>query len=220
VPANWSLNNFQAALGDRALAGLVTSIVLALTAATAVVILGAVVAFVARRGRGRVLGSIVALTFVVPGSALAVAMILAYGTVLRDTLGLILVAYLAKFWAIGHRQVAGSIDRLPPELSSAVRASGGGRLDVLRTVIVPGLAPALVAAWLVVFVLGLHELTMSSLLYGPGTATLAVVVLNLQQLGDPGVSSALAVVLTLVVAAAAVPLVSLGRVGERMAGLR
>ena len=38
---------------------------------------------------------------------------------------------------------------------------------------------------LIVFMFGLHEVTMSSLLYGPGTATLAVVVLNLQQLGRP-----------------------------------
>ena len=40
------------------------------------------------------------------------------------------------------------------------------------------LAPGLLAAWLVCFLTALHEVTMSSLLYGPGTETLAVVVLN------------------------------------------
>ena len=35
------------------------------------------------------------------------------------------------------------------------------------------------------FLTALHEVTMSSLLYGPGSETLAVVVLNSQELG-PG----------------------------------
>jgi iron(III) transport system permease protein len=57
---------------------------------------------------------------------------------------------------------------------------------------------------------------MSSLLYGPGTATLAVVVLNLQQLGDPGATAALALVLTAIVGLASVPLVRGRRALERM----
>jgi ABC-type spermidine/putrescine transport system permease subunit II len=47
---------------------------------------------------------------------------------------------------------------------------------------------------------------MSTLLYGPKTATLAVVVLNAQQLGDPTVSAALAVLLIGLVAVVAIPL--------------
>jgi ABC-type Fe3+ transport system permease subunit len=53
---------------------------------------------------------------------------------------------------------------------------------------------------------------MSILLYGPNTATLAVVVLNIQQLGDPTVTAALAVLLTGLMALAAVPVV----VGRRV----
>jgi iron(III) transport system permease protein len=41
---------------------------------------------------------------------------------------------------------------------------------------------------------------MSSLLYGPGSETLAVVVLNSQELGRIGPTAALSVVLTLLVA--------------------
>jgi len=68
-----------------------------------------------------------------------------------------------------------------------------------------------------VFMFGLHEVTMSSLLYGPGTATLGVVVLNLQQLGAAGQTAALAILVTLVVGLAGLPLLArvgpLGRVG-------
>jgi iron(III) transport system permease protein len=58
---------------------------------------------------------------------------------------------------------------------------------------------------------------MSSLLYGPGTATLAVVVLNIQQLGDPTVTAALAVLLTGLVAVAAIPILIGRRIVDRPA---
>ncbi len=209
VPANWTLANFGQALDARFGDGLAHSLVLATSASTLVLMLGGLVALVTRR-RSTVLGTAVTLGFAIPGSALAVAVLLAYGGWLRDSLAIILVAYVAKFWALGHRQLAGSLDRLPPDLLRAARASGAGTLDALWTVAVPILRPSIAAGWLVVFLFALHELTMSSLLYGPGSATLAVVVLNIQQLGDPTVSAALAILLTLIVALAATPLALLG----------
>ncbi|MDO8483700.1 MAG: ABC transporter permease subunit [Candidatus Limnocylindrales bacterium] len=219
VPANWTLANFGEALDARFADGLIHSVVLATAAATLVLVLGGLVAIATRRG-STVLGTAVTLGFAIPGSALAVAVLLAYGGWLRDSLAIILVAYLAKFWALGHRQLAGSLDRLPPDLLRAARASGAGSLDAIRSVVVPILRPSIAAGWLVVFVFALHELTMSSLLYGPGSATLAVVVLNVQQLGDPTVSAALAVLLTVIVAIAAAPLAILGgrRARTRRAG--
>jgi iron(III) transport system permease protein len=76
-------------------------------------------------------------------------------------------------------------------------------LTAVRTVALRPLAPALLGAWLICFLTALHEVTMSSLLYGPGSETLAVVVLNSQELGRIGPTAALSVVLTLLVAAPA-----------------
>lgn len=118
---------------------------------------------------------------------------------------IILVAYLAKFWALGHRPIAASLGMVASDLVRAARVNGAGAGVALWTIVVPLLRPAILAAWLLVFLFAFHELTMSSLLYGRGSETLAVVVLNLQQLGDAGVTSALAVILTLFVLGAAVP---------------
>lgn len=218
VPANWTLANFGEALDSRFVGGLVHSLVLATSTATIVLLLGALGAAVIR-GRWRVLGTAITLGFAVPGSALAIAILLAYGGWLRNTLAIILAAYVAKFWALGHRQLAGSVDRLPPDQVRAARASGAGAIDTLRSIVVPILRPSIAAGWLVVFVFALHELTMSSLLYGPGSETLAVVVLNVQQLGDPTVSAALAVLLTGLVVLAAAPLAVLTS-GRRAARTR
>lgn len=98
------------------------------------------------------------------------------------------------------------------------RIAGAGPLAAIRTVMLPLLAPALFGGWLLVFLFAFHELTMSSLLYGPGTDTLAVTILNLQQVGDVPVSSALAVILTVPLIVLAVPLVTASRLSRRLLG--
>ena len=159
--------------------------------------LGAIIVWL-ERNRSTWLGSTVALTFAVPGSALAVAVLLAYGSWLRDTLVLILIAYVAKFWALGHRPLSGAAAMLSPDSLGAARVAGARPATMVRTIVAPLLAPAVGAAWLLVMLFGVHELTMSSLLYGPGSETLAVIVLNLRQLGDSTLTAAMAVLLTMV----------------------
>lgn len=196
LPGNLTLDNFAAALDGHALAALGNSLVLAAGTATAAVVLGLVaIGLASGRWRSR-LGSAVTLTFALPGSVLAVAVLLAYGASLRDTLAIIGIAYLAKLWALAQRPMAGAAERVSPDLQRAARVHGAGPLTAARTVLLPLLAPAIAAGWLLVFAFALHEVTISILLYGPGTATLAVVVLNLQQLGDPTVTAALAILLT------------------------
>lgn len=211
VPGNWTLDNFAEVLDRHTLAALGNSALLAVAAAAGVIALAGL-AVIARRGRGAgVTGGLLGLTFALPGSTLAVAVLLAYGVALRDTLLIILIAYLAKFWALGYRPVASGLDGIPADSYRAARASGASSWTTTRTIVLPLLRPMIIAGGLIVFMFAVHEVTMSSLLYGPGSATLAVVVLNLQQLGDSGLTAALAVILALIVAVASLPL--LGRSG-------
>ncbi len=204
-PANWTLDNFAAVVNSRTTDALARSALLALIAATLLTLLGGCVAVLERGRAGRAMASLVTLTLVLPGSTLAVALLIAYGRWIGGTLTLILLAYLAKLWAFAHRPISGALDRLPPGELQAARASGAGALTAVRTVALRPLAPALLAAWLVCFVTALHEVTMSSLLYGPGSETLAVVVLNSAELGRVGLTAALSVLLTLVMLVPALP---------------
>ncbi|MEA2027320.1 MAG: ABC transporter permease subunit, partial [Chloroflexota bacterium] len=219
VPANWTLDNFLEVLDTHTLSALGNSALLASAAAIGVIVLAGL-AVMARRGRGAgMTGGLLGLTFALPGSTLAVAVLLAYGVALRDTLLIILIAYLAKFWALGYRPVAAGLDGIPADSYRAARVSGASAWTTTRTVLLPLLRPMIIAGGLIVFMFGIHEVTMSSLLYGPGSATLAVVVLNLQQYGDNGLTAALAVILAVIVAVAGLPLLSrsgaLERVGWR-----
>jgi len=196
-PRNWTLDNFRAVLDQRTFEAVGRSLTLALLAATILVVLGGCVAALEHSRAGRGAGTLIALMLVLPGSTLAVALLIAYGRWLAGSLMLILLAYLAKLWALAHRPVSGALDRLTPEELHAARASGASQLTAVRTVALPPLVPALLGGWLVCFVTALHEVTMSSLLYGPGSETLAVVVLRTQELGRIGPTAALSVLLSL-----------------------
>lgn len=200
TPGNWGLDHFRQVLTPRTAEALGRSVGLAVVAASLLVLLGALVAVRERRRSGRAAGTLITLTLVLPGTTLAVALLITYGRWLSGTLTLILLAYLAKLWAFAHRPIAGALDRLPPDELRAARASGAGALTAVRTVALRPLAPALLGAWLVCFLTALHEVTMSSLLYGPGSETLAVIVLNSQELGRVGPTAALSVLLSLLVA--------------------
>lgn len=205
-PGNWTTQNFRDAVDPRFLGALGRSVLLAATAATVALALGAATTAFRRLWLGRVAAVSAVLAFAIPGSALAIAILLAHGSRLRDTLLIILIAYVAKLWTVGHRAIDGSIDNVASDVRLAARISGATSSTAMRTVLMPLLTPAILAGWALVFLFAFHELTMSSLLYGPGTDTLAVAVLNLQQLGDVPVSSALAVILTLPLFVLALPL--------------
>ncbi len=195
-PKNWTPSNYVVALTGQAGVALTRSVVLAVVAGLVVTVIASLVVGVGGESRRR-LGTAVTLGFAIPGSALAVGTLIAYGTWLGGSVIIILMAYLAKSWALGHRALLAGVDRMPPELTRAGRASGASPVTVLRTITAPLMATALATSFGIVVLFALHELTMSSILYGPDTATFAVVVLNQQQLGEIGGSAAMAVILTL-----------------------
>jgi iron(III) transport system permease protein len=195
-PGNWTLENFGRVLSPRTFEALGHTLLLAVIAASVLTLLGGCLAALERRRAGSWAAGLVTLPLVLPGSTLAVALLISYGRWLGTGLTLILLAYLAKLWAFAHRPISGALDRLPPEEMFAARASGATAFTAVRTVVLRPLAPALIAGWLICFVTAMHEVTMSSLLYGPGSETLSVVVLNSQQLGTIGPTAALAVLIT------------------------
>ena len=167
TPANWTWDNFAEVLTPRTGAALGRSIVLALTAASILLVLGLITAALGRTA-GSGVSVLITLTLVLPGSTVAIGMLLGYGRWLADTVVIILLAYLAKLWTLAHRPISAAVDRVPPEAPSA-RVSGATLATGLGTVALPLLRVAMITAWALCFLTALHEVTMSSLLYGPGS---------------------------------------------------
>ncbi len=209
---NLTLSHFTDVLRGDAGTALLRSCLLAGAAATIVAGLGLMVAAVSRQGRaGRLAETLVTLPYAIPGSALAVAMILGFNRWLYGTLAIILLAYVSRFWALASRPLSAAFAQLPPDPRRAARVAGASAWRSFVTGAWPALQAATAAAWVLVFLTAVHELTVSSLLYAPDTQTVAVVVLNAEQGGDVARTAAISVLLTGLILLVALPLVLLRR---------
>jgi iron(III) transport system permease protein len=214
APSDWGMEHINAALSQGGLAALGHSLLLAALAGAAIAVGGAILAAASRR-RGRILAAINGLTtlpFALPGSVIAVAAILAWQRWLYGTLWIILLAYISRFAIFGVRAAGAAYATMPEELTEAGRSSGAGSWRVALDIQRPLVQPAMLAGFALVFLLAVHELTISSLLYTPGTETVAVKVLDAQQSGDLAVTAALAVIVTGLALLCALPLALSGRV--------
>ena len=227
APENWSLRHFETVLTGlpAATRGIRNSLVLAVSAATIVAVLGALIAYliVRTRLRGRALLDVSAsLPYAIPGTVFALGVILAWlrpfpgvAFTLYNTLWIILIAYVGRYMIFGVRPTAASLAQVHTSLEEAARVSGGGWLRTFRDIVLPLVLPGIFAAWFLVFIPTLRELTVSILLWSAGNETIGVMVFNLQESGQEGPGAALALVMIglLVVANYAARWLSRGRVG-------
>ncbi len=148
------------------------------------------------------------LPYALPGIVLAIACILVFlkpipliEVSIYGTLGIILVAYLARFLALSLRPVTSGFAQLDRTLDDAAAATGARFFFRLRTVIVPLLAPVAAAGAILVFLTALNELTVSALLWSAGSETLGVIVFSLAEGGDSPLAAAVSVVSSLAILA-------------------
>ena len=155
----------------------------------------------------KLINLLVEVPYALPGVVLAIACILLFIRIplldvsLYGTLGIIFIAYLARFLVIALRPVMNSFSQLDPALEEAAQACGAGLGRRLRDILLPLAAPSAAAGALLVFLTAFNELTVSALLWASGNETLGVLIFNLDDSGDTVLASAVAVMVVLVVIA-------------------
>jgi iron(III) transport system permease protein len=187
------------------------SLFLAVSAATLVTVLGFLLAYLFERRRiygRRVLGTLVLLPYAIPGTVVALAMILAFlrplpvlNIALYNTIWILLVAYVARFLTFGVQSTSAAFEQLDPSLEEAARISGANTLQTFRDITVPLLRTSLIAGWFLAFMPSLTELTLSILLFSVNNETLGQVVFGLHQEGKINVTAAMAMLVVVFVVA-------------------
>jgi iron(III) transport system permease protein len=182
------------------------SLLLSIGAALVLALAALPIAMAMRARAVRIATTATDLPYALPGACTGVAAILVVlslpgGGALYGTLGLIGFAYLTRFQALALRPLAAAAARLDPTLDEAARGMGAGPLRRLLRIHLPPLAPALAAGAILVSLTAVNEVTVSSLLYGPGTQTLGVLVFNLQESGQSPLAAAVSCLALLLSAA-------------------
>lgn len=205
---NFTLANYKFILFEYELTrvSIWNSVRLSLTAATFLTVIGSLIAYIIVRtnltGR-RILEFLSTLPYSIPGTVLAIGMILAFsgkfGINLYNTIWILLVAYTARYMAFAVKSVGASLEQVHMSLEEAARVSGAGWGKTFKDIVVPLVKPGLIAAWFLAFMPMLRELTTSVLLYGPETRTIGVAVYELQDGGYYDTAAALATLVIIVI---------------------
>ncbi|MEE2861164.1 MAG: iron ABC transporter permease [Pseudomonadota bacterium] len=142
--------------------------------------------------------------WVVPGTVVALAMILAFlpplpviGLSLYGTAAIILIAYLARFLPLVLRPVAAAAQGGDPALDEAARIAGIALPARLTRIFAPSVLPAALAGAILIVMTALNELTLSALLWSSGHETIGVMVFSLQYEGNSTAAAAVSVLSTL-----------------------
>ncbi len=147
------------------------------------------------RGKG-ILEFLGMLPFSVPGSVIALGVILAwsgkFGINLYNTVWIILVAYIARYMAFSIKANSAALEQVHDSLVEAAHACGATMGQALRDIVVPLVRPGMFAAFFLIFLPALRELTVSIMLYSPATRTIGVAIYTLNEDGETVMSAALA----------------------------
>ncbi|MCO4794562.1 MAG: iron ABC transporter permease [Bacteriovoracaceae bacterium] len=210
--SNFGFQNFTRVFfeTDETPRALMNSFNLAFIAATATTLMGLILGYINKKTKlkGRSAIEILAsLPYSTPGTVLALAFILTFsagvmGIPIRlyNTLGLIVIAYFAKYLNFSLRTTSDGFGQIDDCLAEASRVSGATWWISMKTIWFPLMKPALMASWFLVFMPAFSELTMTILLTGPGLETLGTLIFQLQEYGDASGGGAAVLALLTVIA--------------------
>jgi iron(III) transport system permease protein len=193
------------------------SLTLALAAALVVTLVGLALAMIRKRSvaLGRAAELLAAWPYAVPGTVLAIALLVAFSRDLRfvfferfalvlalaNTLWLLLLAWIAKHLAFGTRNAAEGLARVDPSLGEAARVSGAGPARAFVDAVLPQLSAPLFAAFTLTFLTCATELTLAVLLVPAGSDVLGTLLFELQSYADPASAAVIACAFVLLVLA-------------------
>jgi iron(III) transport system permease protein len=183
------------------LSALKNSAILGASSATLVVALGFVMAWIVQRTNVRHAWTLDAMAFIpiaIPSVIIGASILFAYLILpipIYNTLWILLIAYVTMYLPYGMRFASGGIIQIHKELEEVAEVAGATLIQTFRRVLLPLMSPALIAAWLYIFVMGVRELTASLFLAGPHTQVLGTISLTMwEEGGSYGTVAALSMV--------------------------
>ncbi|MCH8245097.1 MAG: iron ABC transporter permease [Bacteroidetes bacterium] len=185
---------------------IINSLQMAAIATTGNILFGVMAALVLAKGRlpGRgVLRGLAILPFAIPGTVIALNLIVTFNQPSALTLGNVLVgsfwmlplAYFIRHIPLVFRSTLAALESYDDRMSEASTDLGASRLQTLRRVVLPSIAPGITAGALLTFVTALGEFVSSIMLYVFQNRPISVEILSQLRLYDFGAAAAYSVFL-------------------------
>lgn len=200
-----TLDNYVRLFGEN-LTAIWMSLLLAAIACVLCIVAAVLVSYITVRKRFRVitptLNLVVMLPYIIPGTVLAIGLILNFNSgplILTGTATIIVLAYFIRRLPYIAKSIEAALTQVHPALEEAAMSVGAKPMKAFRSVTLPLTRPAIVSGGTVGFLQMVTELSATIMLYAAPFITMTVVIFtNAMQPASPfGVASAMTVVLML-----------------------
>ena len=161
---------------------------------------------VRRRKGAWLLDQLATMPLIFPGIVLGVAVMQIYLNVplpIYGTIWILIIAFMIRYLPYGMRYSYAGMLQIHHELEEAAGVAGASEMTILRRIIAPLLAPAILSGWLFIFLLAARVLSLPLLLSAPESQVVAVEMFDLWNNGQATELAALGLVWTAVMTAIA-----------------
>ncbi len=196
----YSLNSYKQALGKMGSA-IVNTYSFSTIALLIILVLGILVSYVSVRRPSKMTAVLDAMTmfpYIIPGSVLGIAMLLAFNKkpfLLSGTAIIIIAAYVVRRLPYTIRSSSAILRQISPSVEEAAQSLGANGFKTFFTVTLPmmfsGVLPGALMSWMSI----ISELSASIMLYVGGTKTMTIAIYTEVIRGNYGVASALSTIL-------------------------
>ena len=200
--ARMTLANYRAVwMREDTVAGIYNSLLVGTGSACAVAAAGLLMGWVVVRRRELTrwaIDVVASLPLVFPGIVLGIAVMVEFLDLrvipIYGTVWILILAFVVKFLPYGMRFCHAGVLSINRDLEDSAYMSGAGHWSVLRLIVLPLASPAVVAAWIYVFMNAIRDLSIAILLSGPNNGIISIVILDLWNNGEVPQLAAMSVV--------------------------
>lgn len=181
LPSSFGLDNYRDVWAE-ALTTMGNSVILSGLATIACVIFGAITAYATVRGRTMAKWAIdltIMLPFVLPGLVVGVAYLAAFNSrplLLTGTAAILILAYFTRRVAFVFRSAVTAVGQIDAKIEEASTVCGASWGVTMRRIMIPLLAPGLLAAAILVFATLIGEISATVLLYSASWKPISIAI--------------------------------------------
>ena len=202
--SNLTLRNYETVISQRRIvSSLINSGVVSVVSATIVVIIAAILTYISRRKNIRGAGLLEGfgtLPLAFPGFILGLGLLWTFLTIpigVYGTVFVLMLAFLVKYMPQGIRFATGALIQIQDDLEESSSITGAEWTYTVRKIILPLLKPALISAWIYIFVLTFRELSSIIFLVTPNNQVISAILWDLFVNGSVELLAATSMLLTL-----------------------
>lgn len=211
LPDTFTIDNFIKLFNrPRSLQPIANSARMAVLATAANMVFAVAFAYWNTQRRMRLKGAtetLIMLPWAIPGTVVAIALIVAFnephwftgGMILVGTFWLLPLAYFIRHLPVVYRASHAAFQQFERSQEEAARSLGAGGWLVFRRVILPAVWPGIVAGGLLAMVMSLGEFVSSILIYTFANQPISVAILQEIRLFNLGSAAAYGVILTVMI---------------------